>query len=101
MTDAGTPGLVYKDRHGNVKVDVYSTDIIYLYSGDADWYGAGGIPGGRAVELFKPEAFPLDTLPALVPRSTAPFSDSALESTKKVSLNSEPQLDQPKWTVAS
>ena len=48
------------------------------------WLGADAIQDGRAVEIFQEGSYPLATLPAVVPRSQHPFSDSAIESTKLV-----------------
>lgn len=67
MAEDGTPGMVYKDRHD-----------------DPTWYGADGVPGGRAVQMFRSGAYPPAAPPVMLPRRSQPFSQSAIASTKKV-----------------
>ena len=61
ITDAG---LHYKESYTN-----------------QEWLGAGGIPEGRAINLFQADS-KLSDSPAAVPRYSNPFSSSAVESTK-------------------
>lgn len=64
--ESGDPGITYKD----------------YYSSDEEWMGADGVPGGRAVELFKPGRYADLQAPELVPQFPCPFSDAAVASTK-------------------
>ncbi len=61
ITDSG---LQYKESYSN-----------------QEWLGAGGIPEGRAINLFEVDS-KLSGSPAPVPSYSNPFSDSAVDSTK-------------------
>ena len=80
----GNVGIVYKDRHGVLYcLTVFVPLVTLLCSGSKHWYGANGVPNGRPVDLFATGAV-IAERPDMVPRSTRPFSDSAIRGTTKV-----------------